>query len=291
MAVGDSHTLEDKMHLDTTLPPNQFRFKYGRLLGEGGLGRVDEIVIALSNCVGLQPGQRLACKRLNDSWKDHPVMRQRFEREIAALKAMSHTAIVAYQGENLGDSLERFYIMPLYPKSLRDLLGGYPDGIEAGYIAGLGARLADALQYAHNLGFIHRDLKPENVLMDAQNNPVIADWGLGYFVHKHSKVLKPLTMGGMGTEYYCSLEQWNTGKCDNRGDVYSLGIMLAELLTGRQTPINPVGGGIRLNVLAGYTEHEQRFNALIQRMTYVVPSGRPSSMAEVATELWALANW
>jgi serine/threonine-protein kinase len=262
----------------------QARFIWGRALGAGGLGRVDEVIITESNW-GLPVGSRLACKRLNANWQNHPQARERFEREIAALRQMSHPCIVTVKGENLPGSAERFYVMPLYSRSLRDLLTTMPNGIPWTNAAMAVATLADAMAYAHSEGFIHRDIKPENILLDTSNQPVIADWGLGYFIHKESKVLLQLTRGGMGTEYYCSLEQWNTGKCDETGDIYSLGVMLAEIVSGYQLPISFVGMGIEQNVVSDNTYGAQQFNSIIKNMTHLMPQSRIQSMAAVARQL------
>lgn len=265
------------------MSPGQFYFNWGRKLGEGGLGRVDEIIVTASNSRHAV-GSRLACKRLNDKWKSEPVAGARFEREIQALRQMSHSAIVSYEGENMAGSSERFYLMPLYEKSLRNLLASQPNGFHWTAVARFVAQMADALSYAHGQGFIHRDLKPENILLGAQNQPVVADWGLGYFVHKESKVLQHLTRGGMGTEYYCSMEQWATGKCTATGDIYSLGLMMAELIHGRQFPIT-VGMGIQSDVIIGDSQGARMLNAIVMAMTDLHPGKRIQTMAEVAGHL------
>lgn len=260
--------------------PGQFHFTWGRKLGEGGLGRVDEIIVISSNSRHAV-GSRLACKRLNDRWRNEPTARARFEREIQALRRMSHPSIVSFEGESLSGSDERFYVMPLYDRSLRHLLAAHPNGFDWTAVADFVAQIADALDYAHAMGFIHRDLKPENILLDSQNRPVIADWGLGYFVHKESKVLQHLTRGGMGTEYYCSMEQWASGKCDATGDIYSLGLMLAELIHGRQHPIT-VGMGIQGDVIASNSQGAVRLNSIVRLMTHLLPNKRIQTMAQVA---------
>src|SRR4051812_37485230 len=93
----------------------QFRFEYPQTapIGEGGLGRVDRIRITYSNAAGKPTGSEWAIKRLNTKWAHHPTMQQRFEREIAAVKKMSHPSVVTFEGENLA-GCERFYVMPLF---------------------------------------------------------------------------------------------------------------------------------------------------------------------------------
>ncbi|MEZ4221382.1 MAG: serine/threonine-protein kinase [Polyangiaceae bacterium] len=270
------------------IAPEQFRFQFVREIGRGGLGRVDEIVIVEPGG-SMLVGARYACKRLNEQFDDHPVYRARFEREINAVKSMSHPGIVSYEGENLPNGQQRFYLMPLYKESLRDRLVRYGKSAWRD-VAHFGIRLANALTYAHGMGMIHRDLKPENILFDSAGNAVIADWGLGYFVHRESRVLMPLTMGGMGTEYYCSLEQWSTGKCDARGDIYSLGVVLAELVNGTQVPLVQ-GLGIRQDVvLDDRSPGASGFNSLLRGMTSMLPQHRPGSMEQVATTLTSLVR-
>lgn len=265
------------------LPPGQFRFVPVGELGSGGLGHVDEIEIVASSDASKTIGSRWARKRLNERWDAHPDGRKRFEREISALKRMSHRNIVTYEGENLPGE-ERFYVMPIFSSTLRKLIAGNSKRGEWRFAAEQGAILADALSYAHREGFIHRDLKPDNILFNHQGPLTIADWGLGYFVHRESKVLVQLTRGGMGTEYYCSLEQWNTGKCDARGDIYSLGMTLDELVTGAQRSI-AVGMGVRGACASASSEGARRFNGLLQSMTEPLASSRPANMGLVAEAL------
>lgn len=264
------------------LLPNQFLISPVRTCGTGGLGTVDEVVVIETN--NSHPvGTHLARKRLNAKWKDYPNARERFEREIRTISAMRHPAIISFEGQNLpGD--ERFYVMPVYPGSMRDLLNANPTGFAWRDVARFGSTLADALAYAHGYGYIHRDLKPENILLDANNTPVISDWGLGYFVHQYSKVLD-LTHGGMGTEYYCSLEQWTTGKCQETGDVYSLGIVLAEMVRGVSRARIIPGLGLQEDIVPEVGSASRTFNAYLRKMTTAVAISRPQQMRDVKTQL------
>jgi len=270
-----------------SVPFNQFLFQPVELLGAGGLGSVDKIRVTASNAPRMPVGSEWARKRLNAQWNQHPTMRERFEREISALRRMSHPSIVTCEGENLPGG-ERFYLMPLFTSSVRKWIAGGNNRGDWKLIAALGAGLADAMQYAHDQGFIHRDLKPDNILFNGGGPLVIADWGLGYFVHKESKVLQQLTRGGMGTEYYCSLEQWSSGKCDGRGDIYSLGMTLDEMVTGSQRAI-VVGMGLTGTAPPGTSPGARSFQEVLQAMTAPFAAQRFATMRDVATSLRAAA--
>lgn len=270
------------------LPPNQFHIKHVRELGAGGLGRVDEVQVVSSNAHDKPVGSRWARKRLNAAFAALPVARQRFEREIDALQRMSHPHIVTFEGSSLpGD--ERFYLMPVFTHSLRKFIAGNSKRGDWRFAANQGAKLAQALEYAHEQGFFHRDLKPDNLLFNGNAPLTITDWGLGYFVHRESKVLTRLTRGGMGTEYYCSLEQWSTGKCDQRGDIYSLGMTLDELVTGQQRRIT-VGQGLIGTSAPEASAGARRFQELLVQMTSAFASSRPWDMGVVAAELASIAK-
>jgi serine/threonine protein kinase len=266
------------------IPPGRFYFSWGGRLGAGGLGYVDKIVITASNSDENPVGTERACKRLNDKFKAHPEMQVRFEREIATLRGLDHPNIMTCVGENLPESNERFYVMPLYSSSLRKFIAA---GTKAGnwrFFADQGALLADAMSYAHLRNVKHRDLKPDNILFNHGGPLIIADWGFGGFVHKHSVVLQELTRGGMGTSYYVSLEQWSNGAGDERADIYSLGMLLDECVTGGQRQIM-VGVGLNGPATAETTVGASIFNQLLRQMTQTFPGGRPSNMAAVAAEL------
>jgi serine/threonine-protein kinase PpkA len=274
--------------MNTALEVGHFTIHILDEIGAGGLGRVNRVRIASSNAVDKPVGSEWAIKRLNAQWQYHPEARERFEREIKVLFTMAHENVVTCAGVNL-PGYERFYMMPLYTRSVRQHIANGGNRGEWRNVAAFGAILCRALDYAHGMGFIHRDVKPENVLFNPGGPLVIADWGIGYFIHKASTVLQPLTRGGMGTEYYCSAEQWASGKCGGTGDTYSLGMTLDEWLTGRQRQI-AIGAGLAGSLPVDQSFGAMRLNMLLQRMTRPRAADRPATLGVVATELEHIAK-
>jgi serine/threonine protein kinase len=148
------------------IPFGRFYFSWLERLGEGGLGYVHKIRVDETNAPDKPVASEWACKRLNPKWNAHPEMRVRFEREISALQTMSHRNIVTFEGANLPEGTERFYVMPVYSNTLRRYVATGRNRDDWRFFADLAVTLADAMQYAHGLGFIHRDLKPENILFN-----------------------------------------------------------------------------------------------------------------------------
>jgi len=273
---------------DHTIAPGTCLFKSIRELGTGGLGTVDLIEITRTNQY-LPVGSQWARKQLNQKFKGNPVAQERFNREIDAIKRMNHPAIISFKGENMPGK-ERFYAMPYYKGSLRDYIRANKNGAYWKDVAGFASSIADALHHAHQNGFYHRDIKPENILLNTNNTPVVSDWGLGYFVHQNSLVLD-LTLGGIGTLYYCSAEQWNTGKCTESGDIYSLGVVIAEACRGaNRIAINRPGDGITVNVVSPVSPAEQQFNDLLKWMTAFQSHARPQTMDVVKRELTRISS-
>jgi serine/threonine protein kinase len=158
----------------------------------------------------------------------------RFRREALAVAKLSHPNILHIHDANLAHG--RYYIAMEYVDggSLKDLLAQGP--LPIGNAIDIAIQLADALDYAHREGLIHRDVKPANVLLTRSGRPKLADFGIVQALHERSA----LTMPGSspGTPMYMSPEQAGGQSTDSRTDIYSLGIVLYEMLAGRP-PFNP----------------------------------------------------
>ena len=201
------------------------RYEVRKKLGEGGMGAV---------FLAYDPrlGREIALKVIGALVSDKDQSRQRFYREAQAMAGLNHAAIVPIYdfGEQDG---QPFLVMRLMlGGSVGDLLhkkGRFTleEAIQ------LFERLAPALEMAHAQGMVHRDLKPDNILLDQFGHPAITDFGLVKW-YNASTLTKSNRIIGMGTPPYMSPEQGRGHTdLDHRTDIYALGVILFQLLTGQ----------------------------------------------------------
>jgi eukaryotic-like serine/threonine-protein kinase len=155
----------------------------------------------------------------------------RFRREIEILQTLTHPGIVPMLDlGSAGDLL--YYVMPLVPgESLRSLLNR-AGPLDLPRVHLIARQLADAVDYAHTRNVIHRDIKPENILLDA-DRALICDFGLARAIDQSAT--EPISSSGLilGTPAYMSPEQiMGADHIDGRCDIYALGCVLYEMLTG-----------------------------------------------------------
>jgi serine/threonine protein kinase len=173
--------------------------------------------------------REVAIKVLPREFLHDPQFRDRFKREIKTIAALEHPAIVPVYDVGEEDGLPYFV--------MRYMTGGsLSSQIERGNFsmqdaARIVERLASALAYAHKKGIVHRDLKPDNILFDSNGEPFISDFG----VAKFDSSANSLTGSGIiGTPAYMSPEQVQGEKVDNRSDIYGLGVIIFQMLSGKQ---------------------------------------------------------
>jgi serine/threonine-protein kinase len=158
-----------------------------------------------------------------------PQFRSRFDREIKMVAALEHPSIVPIY--DVGDEDGQPYFVMRYMTG-----GSLSDGIEKGKFsvqdtARIIEKIARGLAYSHRKGIIHRDLKPDNILFDDNGDPFISDFG----VAKLTESSGGLTGSGViGTPAYMSPEQAQGNEIDSRSDVYGLGVIIYQMLSGQQ---------------------------------------------------------
>lgn len=172
----------------------------------------------------------VAIKLLPAAFLHDPQFRLRFEREAKTIAMLEHPAIVPVY--DFGEQDGQPYLVMRY-MSGGSLSGRLRDGaLPVDQAIGLVARLAPALDAAHARGIIHRDLKPANILYDHYGNAFLSDFGIAHLTEQTAQTLTGDTI--MGTPSYMSPEQvQGERELDGRSDIYSLGIILFQMLAGK----------------------------------------------------------
>src|SRR2546422_7304351 len=196
------------------------RYRIQRKLGAGGMA---DVYLAEDQ----ELGRRVAIKILNSRHGNDDQFIERFRREAKNAAALNHPNIVSIYDR--GEAEDTYYIAMefLDGRTLKELIvgrGAAPINVAVEYAR----QILSALRFAHRHGIVHRDIKPHNVLVDAEGRVKVTDFGIA------RAGTSQMTEAGsiVGTAQYLSPEQARGSPVDQRSDVYSLGIVLYELLTG-----------------------------------------------------------
>ena len=176
-------------------------------------------------------GREVALKAVPPEFARDPERVERFRREVRAAARLSHPNIVTVYEFGRGDGLH-FYTMALMPGGdLKALIRANPEGMAEDEARGVASAVARALNYAHRRGYVHRDVKPENILFGEEGTPQLTDFGIARAMGSGTR----MTATGMsiGSPHYMSPEQARGLEVDGRSDLYSLGVVFYEMLTGR----------------------------------------------------------
>jgi serine/threonine protein kinase len=245
------------------------------LLGQGGLGAVYK---------ARQPhlDRLVALKILPPDAGADQAFAERFGREARALARLNHPGIVGIH--DFGRSGELYYLVMEYVDgvNLRRLIQDRK--LQPAEALKIVPQLCDALQYAHDEGVVHRDIKPENVLLDRKGRVKVADFGLAKMLHPGADESRLTGTGQvMGTWRYMAPEQLeNPLAVDHRADIYSLGVLFYELLTGEL----PVG---RFAVPSEKVNVDVRLDEVVLKALENEPERRYQHASEVKTAVEAIA--
>jgi eukaryotic-like serine/threonine-protein kinase len=201
------------------------RYRIQRKLGAGGMA---DVYLAEDQ----ELGRRVAIKILNGRHANDAQFIERFRREAKNAAALNHPNIVSIYDR--GNAEDTYYIAMefLDGRTLKELIvsrGAAPINVAIEYAR----QILSALRFAHRHGIVHRDIKPHNVLVDAEGRVKVTDFGIA----RAGTSQMTETGSIVGTAQYLSPEQARGGEVDPRSDLYSLGIVLYELLTGK-TPFD-----------------------------------------------------
>ncbi len=221
------------------------KYKVVRELGRGGMGAVYE-------AENPEVRHRVAIKILDVKYAQDAQASARFRIEGIAANLPRHPGIVHVLERGLCEDGAPYIVMDYVEgETLRRRVESYPTGMPTSMVIRLARQIADALGAAHDVKVIHRDIKPENVMLSRDSavrggeRARVLDFGIAVINNKNSDPLdvsladtkiKAVPLGGLvGTVFYMAPEQWNgTGQkeLDDKADVYQLGIVLYEMLTG-----------------------------------------------------------
>jgi serine/threonine protein kinase len=255
------------------LAPHFPQLEILRLLGQGGMGAV---------YLARQPelDRLLALKILPPEVARDPGFTERFSREAKSLARLSDPNIVTIFDFGTTDGMYYFTMEYVDGKNVRELLDA--GELNPPLAMRIVAQVCDALQHAHDEGFVHRDIKPENILLDSKGRVKIADFGLARLVG-----LTPtyLTLTGsqqvMGTLYYMAPEQLRRPhEVDHRADLYSLGVVFYEMLTGEL----PVG---RFAAPSQRARVDARIDAIVLRALAREPEQRYQDAVQIKRDVEA----
>jgi serine/threonine-protein kinase len=208
------------------------RFRIVKLLGEGGMGAV---YLGEQNVGGTV--RKVAIKTLHQHLSNDPKIKQRFERECATVAELQHpNTIQLYDFGTTDDGILYMVMEFVQGESLASILEK-KGALEPGRTQHILQQICDALGEAHALGIVHRDLKPDNIVLTerAKDWVKVLDFGIAKRSEAPDKQEQKLTQQGtvLGTPPYMSPEQFTGKPIDARSDIYSIGMIVYEMLSGR----------------------------------------------------------
>jgi len=271
-----SETGEGLSEAQTELPtPAQLRemfpdYDVRGLIGQGGMG-------AVYFAHQRKLGRDVALKILKPGLESDPSFAERFEREARTLARLSHPGIVTVH--DFGRAGDDYYIVMEYVDglSLREWID--TERLSSTDVLELVPQLCDALQYAHDHGVVHRDIKPANILVDHQGRIRIADFGLAKLVDDRDSIGLTATHQAFGTPHYMAPEQMQgAALVDHRADLYSLGVVLYEMLTGEL----PIG---RFDPPSAKSTDSVNLDAVVLRSLESEPDKRYQQAREIKGDL------
>ncbi len=200
------------------------RFQIRSHMAQGGMADI-------YRAYDLMNGQEVVLKIPNRMMIGDPAQYERFQRELEAINTLNHPAIQKGLGSGQFNRTPYLVTALVDGQSMRDVVA-QDAPMSPDRAIGLIRKLADGIAYIHDQGVVHRDLKPENILITEGEQPVILDFGLALTKGARRVTYANLTPTA-GTPDYMAPEQIEGQRGDERTDIYAVGTMLYELLTGR----------------------------------------------------------
>jgi predicted Ser/Thr protein kinase len=281
-------------------PHGMHRFEIGREIGRGGMGRILE-------ATDLQFGRRVALKA---SLRHTAAAKQRFVQEALVTANLQHPGIPPVYERGVDEAGHHFYAMRFIEgRTLKEALAGARDMDARLALVPVVVRTAQTLAYAHERGVVHRDIKPDNVLVGRHGESTVLDWGIAKVrglpaVTGGGDLGAPIDGGGatrhgavLGTPYYMAPEQaeGDVGAIDERTDVFALGALLYQVLSGKapyaapslEEAIGKARGAAPVDLAEAAPEAPPQLVAIVRRAMARHPGDRYQTAGELADALEA----
>jgi serine/threonine protein kinase len=245
-------------------------------IGRGGMGFVFK-------SRQLHLDREVALKLLPEKLSADPRFAERFTREARVLAKLNHPNIVMVH--DFGHAGGFYYLLMEYVEGLNLRQAMRMGKFSPGEALAIVPKICDALQFAHENGVLHRDIKPENLLLDTRGNVKIADFGIAKLLGDEKDAFTLTGTGAsLGTPHYMAPEQFeNPTQVDHRADIYSLGVVFYEMLTGEL----PLG---RFTAPSEHTSLDQRIDAIVMRALARERELRQKDARELRTQVEGLAT-
>ena len=202
------------------------RYQLVRKIGEGGMAVVYQ-------AKDLRTQHDVAVKVMHERYATNPEYVNRFQREAQAAARMTHHNIVNLLDVGMEGDMRYLVMEYVSGQTLKEYIAA-KGKLDPRIAAGITIRILSALEHAHSKGIIHRDIKPQNIMIDASGMVKVGDFGIARMLNTDTLSQRNMVMGSV---HYFSPEQAKGGGADVRSDIYSVGVVLYEMLTG-QVPFN-----------------------------------------------------
>jgi len=272
-------------------------YKIIEKIGAGGMGEV-------YRAQDSKLGRDVALKVLPKEMASDPERRKRFEREARSVATLKHPNIVTIHSVEESDGTHFITMELVEGKTLSALIP--ENGLTLEQFFTWGSSLADAVSSAHDKGITHRDLKPANIMLDADGRVKVLDFGLAKLLHPDPEPDHDKTMADsdtaegvvLGTVAYMSPEQAEGKTVDHRSDVFSLGVILYEMATGKR----PFKGDTRISTISSILRDEpavvsevkqtlpRHLGRIVKRCLAKAPKRRYQSVLDLHNDLEELKD-
>ena len=199
------------------------RYEIQELIGVGGMATVYK-------ARDIKDNRTVAIKILKDEFSNNGDFIRRFKNESKAISVLSHPNIVKVYDVSFGDVMQYIVMEYIDGITLKEYLDQQRNSIDWKMAVYFASQILKAIQHAHEKGIVHRDVKPQNMMLLQDGTIKVTDFGIARFSNMETRTM---TDKAIGSVHYIAPEQAKGDRTDGKSDVYSIGVMLYEMLTGK----------------------------------------------------------